>query len=148
MISFTARSFVSLLAIHMACWLANAMPTAESPGESGCLQRRQPNTQTVQTLFSGQIVGNKLSNDLYSFLGIPYAEPPTGTNRFAAPISYSASLFQTCTPIYSKLSSSINATEYSNICPQASGGAEDCLYLNVFTTSLELLSLRPVMFWY
>src|SRR5271156_3473770 len=96
MVSFTARSFVSLLAIDMACWLANAMPTAQGQGDIGCLQRRQPTTQVVQTLFSGQIMGNKLSNGLYSFLGIPYAEPPTGTNRFAAPIPYSASLFQRC----------------------------------------------------
>ena len=41
----------------------------------------------------------------------------------------------------------INATAYGNICPQASGGAEDCLNLNVFTGTISPLALRPVMFW-
>ena len=94
MVNFLARSLAPLLAVDMACWLANAMPAGSDPGDIGCLQRRQTNTQVVQTLFSGQVTGNKLGNDLYSFLGIPYAEPPTGNNRFAAPVPYEVSLFQ------------------------------------------------------
>jgi carboxylesterase type B len=44
-------------------------------------------------------------------------------------------------------SRSISATAFGNICPQAAGGAEDCLSLNIFTTSVSPLALRPVMFW-
>ena len=40
------------------------------------------------------------------------------------------------------------ATAFGNICPQPAGGAEDCLNLNIFTPSVNLLNSNPVMFWY
>ncbi|PAV88071.1 hypothetical protein WR25_20314 isoform G [Diploscapter pachys] len=67
-------------------------------------------------------------NKLYTgsadvFLGIPYAQSPTGENRFRAPRQ--ANSYNT---IY-------DATYYRPKCPQANEANtnEDCLYLNVFT---------------
>ncbi|KAK6740153.1 hypothetical protein RB195_008555 [Necator americanus] len=58
------------------------------------------------------------------FLGIPYAQPPTGDLRFRAP--------REANP-YNQI---YDATYYRPKCPQANAGDyvnEDCLYLNVFT---------------
>lgn len=62
------------------------------------------------------------------FLGIPYAQPPVGDLRFAAPVPASSIPHNT---VY-------NATNWAPFCVQdqlAAGipQSEDCLYLNVFT---------------
>lgn len=64
---------------------------------------------------------------MYSFKGIPYAEPPVGNLRFRAPV-----------PVQ-PWSGIRQTTKYGANCPQidfmtnALKGREDCLYLNVFT---------------
>lgn len=70
------------------------------------------------------------STGLYSFLGIRYAEPPIGENRFTR-------------PQYKRLAGDINATIYGPPCPQPLSnypqtiiGEEDCLLLNVFTPQM------------
>ncbi|XP_043205627.1 carboxylesterase 1C-like [Amphibalanus amphitrite] len=73
-----------------------------------------------------------------AYQGIPFGEPPTGDNRFKAPVKKG---------YYGDL----NATYPSYNCPQSGiqgPGTEDCLYLNVYTTKLpEDLEgpLLPVM---
>ena len=60
---------------------------------------------------SGQVVGKvetlpAFGKSVYAYLGIPYAEPPVGESRFAA-------------PKHAKRWSGIrNATEYGASCPQ------------------------------
>ena len=105
--------------------------------------------QTVYTLLAGPITGLKTGPNAYEFLGIPYAEPPTGNNRFASPIAYpAAGLLSPCVPDASRPNLSINATAFGSECPQYSGGNENCLFLNIWTTSVSPLALKPVMFWY
>lgn len=79
---------------------------------------------------------------LYSFLGIRYAEPPIGLNRFVR-------------PEYRRLQGDINATLYGPPCPQPDAynpnliiGNEDCLLLNVYTPKMpdETTGL-PVIIW-
>lgn len=91
---------------------------------------------------SGFIEGRYESNSVaekpfYAFQGIPYAEPPVGKLRFQPPI----------TP--KKWSTVIKTTQDGPKCFQKSGGSEDCLYLNVFTTILPdnntNIKLLPVM---
>jgi cholinesterase len=60
---------------------------------AGYLEERQSNWtvgQTVQTS-SGPVNGHAASNAtaVSTYLGIPYAEPPVGDLRFAAPQKYS-----------------------------------------------------------
>ncbi|KAG0234993.1 hypothetical protein BGW42_005948 [Actinomortierella wolfii] len=74
----------------------------------------------------------------FHFKGIRYAKAPVGNLRFAAP-----------QPITSSWLDAIDATKYGSMCPQATGGAEDCLFLNVFTPKLNAAKERllPVMFY-
>ena len=104
---------------------------------------------TVQTS-SGAVTGHAAKNktDVFEYLGIPYAQPPTGNLRFAAPATYNSS-------------KAFNASAFSPDCPQMglsspplkypgqtpqfpsiiddfAGGrgnpqSEDCLTLNVWT---------------
>ncbi|XP_055912435.1 carboxylesterase 5A-like [Eupeodes corollae] len=79
---------------------------------------------------------------IYSFLGIRYADPPVGMNRFAR-------------PRYRRLEGDLNATAFGAPCPQPHPrnpnlvvGKEDCLLLNVYTPQMpdETTGL-PVYLW-
>nr|XP_057933488.1 para-nitrobenzyl esterase [Doryrhamphus excisus] len=82
-------------------------------------------------------------NGAYSFKGIPYAAPPVGNLRWAPPAD------PVCTDKVS------DASRFRSICPQvrplsSSGklmGQEDCLFVNVWTPTLQANSKLPVMVW-
>ncbi|KAG9069586.1 hypothetical protein KI688_010490 [Linnemannia hyalina] len=101
----------------------------------------------------GQLQGWRDMN-AFRFLGIPYAEAPTGARRFAAPVAKAP------------FTTTRDTTEYGHICPQTpkSKGIEssilawlensatedeDCLNLNVYTPSLKGQGFAPlpVMFY-
>lgn len=80
-----------------------------------------------------------------SYLGIPYVQSPVGELRFEDPI-----------PLY--LDTSATFDNISNPCLQVTSksagqavGAEDCLYLNVYTTYVRIRTrprpLMPVLVW-
>jgi para-nitrobenzyl esterase len=85
---------------------------------------------------SGPVVGLNGFGFL-EFLGIPYAEPPVGDRRWAAPVPHSV----WTEPVVSSRPSG---------CPQAAfglnAGDEDCLYVNVHTPD-PLPENAPVMVW-
>ncbi|XP_011066713.1 PREDICTED: fatty acyl-CoA hydrolase precursor, medium chain-like isoform X2 [Acromyrmex echinatior] len=75
-----------------------------------------------------------------AFRGIPYAKPPVGELRFKDPVPPEP------------WSGYRDASKYGNIAIQTDLrqiiiGDEDCLYLNVYTTKIELSKKRPVMVW-
>lgn len=84
---------------------------------------------------------------MHEFLGVPYAEPPVGTLRWAPPVAHPA----WTTPL--------DASAYGNRCAQTGGPfgeastSEDCLFLNVYTPhrksvpERDLKRKRPVMVW-
>lgn len=83
----------------------------------------------------------------YSFRGIPYAEPPVGTLRWKPPKALSREA-GTC------WNGTFLAQQYGNTCYQRDifnhtkhEGSEDCLYLNVFTPTLDSGAIKPVMVW-
>ncbi|XP_072396029.1 para-nitrobenzyl esterase-like isoform X1 [Diabrotica undecimpunctata] len=86
----------------------------------------------------GHVLQSFEGNDFQAFESIPYAEPPTGKNRFQPPIPK--------TP----WEGVFNATYNNKTCPQFGYGIseEDCLILNVYrpvkSSNKELL---PVFFW-
>ncbi|RFU25203.1 hypothetical protein B7463_g11139, partial [Scytalidium lignicola] len=132
---------------------------AALPGQSDCRpansaqSERAPVGQIVETS-SGSVAGRPAATDpeVSEYLGIPYAKPPIGDLRFAAPLKYAG---------FSRL----NASTFGNSCPlkPSSGTAptpaeiaasnitevglelittisspevvysEDCLYLNVWS---------------
>ena len=121
--------------------------TSSSSSDAQPQSRGGGNTQTVLTLLAGPITGLKVGGSLFKFLGIPYAQPPTGNLRFASPVPFGISLG--FAPLHGNAKdNSINATAFSHTCPQGNGGSEDCLYLNIWTTTVNPLASRPVMFWY
>ncbi|WYZ35436.1 hypothetical protein EsH8_X_000083 [Colletotrichum jinshuiense] len=78
------------------------------------------------------------------FLGIPFAQSPTGENRFLPP-----------QPLLTHTESPLHATAWGNKCIAVSGNAdgppesEDCLFLNVYTPGGAgcRSSGRPVLVW-
>ncbi|XP_036141334.1 esterase E4 [Monomorium pharaonis] len=88
------------------------------------------------------IVEKGVYGDYYiAFRGIPYAKPPIGELRFKDPVP--AELW----------TGGRDASKYGNkgvqlnLLTRLIEGDEDCLYLNVFTTKIELAKKRPVMVW-
>lgn len=82
-------------------------------------------------------------NAFYSFLGVPYAEPPTGEFRFREP--------QPKQPWGDK---AFKATVDGKVCPQPniyfnnSDMSEDCLFMNIHTRNInEGQPLVPVLFY-
>ncbi|MCB0386809.1 MAG: carboxylesterase family protein, partial [Bdellovibrionales bacterium] len=99
-------------------------------------------TSTV-SLHSGKIRGER-ADGVNIFRGIPFAAPPVGPLRWKAP-----------QPIASWTGVK-DCIEFGPACPQPNQKAigkppkkqsEDCLYLNVWTTSLNPAKKMPVMFW-
>ncbi|XP_047106426.1 esterase SG1-like [Schistocerca piceifrons] len=92
----------------------------------------------------GPIRGRQLNtttgNPVYTFKGIPYAEPPVGSLRFQPPVPVSS------------WTEEKDALQTPNRCIQMDGlgnikGDEDCLYLNVFSPELpsDTSVPRPVL---
>ena len=95
------------------------------------LLEKQENVLLPQTVLvttaDGPLVGRALPDGSRSWLGIPYAAPPTGSRRFAPPAP----------PL--KWDTPRNATVRGHLCPQAESilgtaviGNEDCLFLDVY----------------
>ncbi|XP_051234749.1 para-nitrobenzyl esterase [Dicentrarchus labrax] len=82
-------------------------------------------------------------NGAYSFKGMPYAAAPVGNLRWAPPAE------PTCKSVTS------DAGRFGSVCPQvrplqSSGklmGQEDCLFINVWTPTLQPDAKLPVMVW-
>ena len=96
----------------------------------------------------GKVIGIE-REETFEFLGIPFAEPPLDSLRFAPPQKWSPP----SEPNYVQ-----DATSYKSACTQElypkiyvfnGAPSEDCLYLNVYTpSSTNLASLNlPVMVW-
>lgn len=101
--------------------------------------------QTV-SLSSGQLEGNR-SDSVERFLGIPYAAPPVGENRWRAPQPIKP--WKGVRQAYSYGSDCMQTIPRPNILPGIqTTPSEDCLYLNVWrpagATSGDKL---PVMVW-
>jgi para-nitrobenzyl esterase len=90
----------------------------------------------------GVLEGNR-KQDVYRFRGVPYAAPPVGNLRWAAPQPPA------------RWEGVRDATSFGNAAIQTvDTGAnlgveqsEDCLHLNVWTDTLDPLARRPVMVW-
>lgn len=95
-------------------------------------------TPVVQTS-SGAVVGLEDSGTL-AYRGIPYAESTGGANRFLPPVER-----EPWAGVY-------DASAFGPACPQTSpligdrAQSEDCLRLNVWTTSVS--GARPVIVWF
>ncbi|XP_013189497.2 juvenile hormone esterase isoform X2 [Amyelois transitella] len=98
----------------------------------------------IVTVQQGKLKGSILSlvdgSTCYSFKGVPYAQPPTGPLRFKAPEP----------PL--QWQGIYEATKHGPSCPQVPTPMlsneekdENCLFLNIYTKSLQPKSKLPVM---
>lgn len=105
-------------------------------------------TQDVVSTSTGQVQGIELSTTtgrVRAFLGIPYAEPPTGDLRFRKPtpkrqwegILNATSLPALCSQPVAQINKFLHIEATDKI-------SEDCLYLNVFTP-ITNDTLKPVI---
>ena len=113
------RSVLCTAATLLGLLLAAVPPQARAAEHSG------PTVRTVE----GQVQGF-VRNGVSTFLGIPYAAPPVGAQRWQPPQPVAA------------WTQTLNATKFANTCPQITelgvfagpvSVTEDCLFLNVFT---------------
>ena len=125
-----------------ACFLSLALVGA--PSEASTQSTPAPHLRLDQ----GALSGTRFGSAGAEFLGIPYAAPPAGHLRWAAPEE-------------PKPWPGIrDATYYRPACPQLPSPwlpemlgrkqmqtSEDCLYLNVFTPRLSSDASLPVMVW-
>jgi len=79
-----------------------------------------------------------------AFLGIPFAQPPTGARRFCAPVP--AQPWSGVRPAHAFAHSSIQGTHPVPGMAASGPRNEDCLYLNVYTPAADNAK-RPVLFW-
>lgn len=86
--------------------------------------------RTAQGALRGSATG-----DVVSFKGVPYAAPPVGSLRWMPPQA---------APRWHGVR---DATSFASPCVQASGGSEDCLYLNVYAPAHPTTKRLPVMVW-
>ena len=112
-----------------------------------------PSNQVTVVVKNTHFIGSMKTLDgvqVNSFLGIPYAQPPTGERRFKKPV-----------PI-EEHKKTVEATEWKPACYQNElfkeiiidkKVSEDCLYLNVWSPKnsserqYDEEPLRPVLFW-
>lgn len=134
----TLRKRMPLLAAPVLLALAAAvLPGTAGPADALTLLPGQDVTTS-----NGKVRGS-VHLDRREFLGIPFAAPPTGSGRFAAPRA-----------VASWTGVKVTQKEASP-CPQrspvgpfgSSSQNEDCLYLNVYTPPLARSKNLPVMVW-
>jgi len=132
-----ALSAVSAVSVAAAVLAASAGGAVASPASGGA--------NPVVRIDSG-LIGGASAAGVNSFLGLPYAAPPTGKLRWRPPQPASS------------WSGVRDATHFGASCPQALTAnpflppgtiSEDCLNLNVYTPTLrsDSDSDRPVLVW-
>ena len=97
-------------------------------------------------LDKGPIIGYR-EEGLSIFKGIPYAQPPIGNLRWKAPQKLdpwkAAKICQDFGPVCPQEEYPRTSIYRISPCQQS----EDCLYLNVWTSSLDAGAKLPVMCW-
>lgn len=125
-----------------ACGLV-VLVSASEFGSKSSSAKRSASTPVVQTSL-GLVIGKEGTSEdghrCEEWLGIPFAEPPHGTRRFAPPVPWTRP-FPTA---------GFKATSYAPWCPQLGSdlkfGDEDCLKLNVWRPATQEKDLA-VMVW-
>ncbi len=109
--------------------------------------------QTDVVTTSGTVHGAQVGSVL-QWLGVPYAEPPLGSLRWARPVAKAASPTlidaTTAKPACTQVLPTSSAQECRDVVGQGPGtlvGSEDCLTLSIWRPALDSPTPRPVMVW-
>ena len=123
-------------------WLLIAVVVA-STQLGGCSKSVELPPSPVVTISQGKLQGNVDSQGVWVFKGIPFAKPPVGDRRWAPP--------EPPDPWGPEIR---KVTDYAPMCVQVdlknvnysrTVGAEDCLMLNIWTTSVTPTTKLPVL---
>ncbi|KAF9948473.1 hypothetical protein BGZ72_009631 [Mortierella alpina] len=143
---------------------SNSLPRTIFYTNSSSIKNDKSKQIKVSTRKMGIWQGYRDQNQ-FRFLGIPFAEPPVGRHRFAAPVAVDTAKYLRSSSTSNETKARVNsAMDYGYACIQKPVGegadqntsasyigpmSEDCLYLNVFTPSLKSEGIKglPVMVW-
>ena len=129
-----APRWLAIIALSACSTTSQVLPVLSSSG--------RPVVATEGGVLSGAV---DPSTGVFVFRGIPYAAPPVGNARWRAPARAA-----NWTGVRSAEKDGKNCIQdqvYSDIDAFAAGISEDCLYLNVWTTTANANAGRPVMVW-
>ena len=145
-------SFPSRLAALLATGL---FVFATGCGEAPTPAARVADADTLRSLPSGEVVGFAAEYESHAWLGIPFAEPPTGELRWKAP-QMSPPWDGTLEALESGSPCVQIASPLAGVTTEPDGspaGSEDCLYLNVYAPRFAPSAVPtddaqlPVMVW-
>ena len=124
---------------------------------SGTVPRAEPSpiadVSSERLTTGGSVVGLAISQEAHAWLGIPYAQAPTGETRWTAPKRPVPST--DTLDALSRRPGCIESTRWDTADSEGAliRGSEDCLYLNVWAPRFELETVPvdsdrlPVMVW-
>ncbi|TKA50094.1 hypothetical protein B0A49_12120, partial [Cryomyces minteri] len=113
--------------------------------------RRPTNVGATVNTTSGPVTGHPARNrtQVSEYLGIPYAQPPLGPLRFAAPQKFASAQPFNASVFSPYVRSLPNGKRPTNAFLGQPGNpqSEDCLTLNVWTKATSHQRRKPVLFW-
>ncbi len=95
---------------------------------------------------TGRVEGLALPSGVARFAGIPFAAPPVGTRRWKPP--QPAAAWTGVRPAVRFADQCMQARPFSDMVFRNDGTSEDCLYLNVWTSSSGATSKMPVLVYF
>ena len=107
---------------------------------------------------AGETLTGKHDANVIAFLGVPYAEPPLGDLRWRAPQPFEAKAARRDTTQFAPACmQTMRILDWYRYLAETFGGSrdyypdleisEDCLYLNIWTPTLDNNARLPVMVW-
>jgi para-nitrobenzyl esterase len=115
-------------------------------------------TNEPSVLAGREMLVGKREDDVFAFLGVPFAEPPLGELRWRAPRPYLARYQpREATAFAPACMQTMRILDWYRYLAETFGGtrdyypdletSEDCLYLNIWTPTLDDSAALPVMVW-
>ena len=109
-------------------------------------EKKMNNTPITVVTRNGQLEGQAENEKVFSFKGIPYAQPPVGNLRWKAPLPVKNWEGVKIAKQFGPRAMQTNI--FGDMVFRASGTSEDCLYLNVWTPAQKNKKLLPVLVYY
>ncbi|MEO0399741.1 MAG: carboxylesterase family protein [Pseudomonadota bacterium] len=148
-----------IVRLLIACALAASAACSKSSDASKTSDVSEPPKPPIIEAAGETLLGAVEANGVYAFKGVPYAAAPNGERRWRAPITATpreghqdARAFGAACPQdngnsewYQSVAKGVGADP--RLAPQLTDISENCLFLNIWTPSLNADAALPVMVW-